>query len=42
MARSPPWNDDERIIFCPTSFPRTSPAFNVSWRPLYRSQRNCR
>ncbi len=42
MARSPPWNDDGRIIFCPMSFPRTSPTFNASWRPLYRSQRNYR
>jgi hypothetical protein len=41
MVCSPPWNDDERIIFYPMSFPRTSPAFNASWRPLYRSQRNC-
>ncbi len=42
MARLPPWNDDGRIIFCPTSFPRMSRAFNASWRPLYRSQLNCR
>jgi hypothetical protein len=42
MARSPPWNDDKRIIFCPTLFLRTSPTFNASWKPFYRLQRNYR
>jgi len=41
MAHSPPWNNDRRIIFCPMSFPKTSPTFNASWRPLYRSRRSC-
>jgi len=41
IAHSPPWNDNRRIIFCPTLFPRMSPTFNACWEPLYRSQRNC-
>jgi hypothetical protein len=42
MVRSPPWNDDGRIIFCLMSFLKMSPTFSASRRPLYRSQRSCR